>query len=68
MRREEIMKGIKYHKRKASFLRLVRAIKKMIPDAVDTVLYCYFGLAPITVPATLLILAGAVQKILQMLF
>lgn len=62
------MKGIKYHKRKASILRLIRAIKKMIPDAVDTAIYFYFGLAPITVPATLLIAVGAVEKILQMLF
>lgn len=62
------MKGIKYHKRKASFMRLIRAIKKMIPDAVDTVIYFYFGLAPITVPFTLIVLSGAIEKIFTAIF
>ena len=35
------MEGIRYHKKKASILRLVKSVGRMIPDAVDTLVYCY---------------------------
>lgn len=59
------MKGIRYHKKKASIMRLVKSVGRMIPDAVDTLVYCYLGMAPITIPITAIFLAGAVEKILQ---
>ena len=50
---------------KASILRPVKSVGRMIPDAVDTLVYCYLGMAPITIPITAIFLAGAVEKILQ---
>ena len=61
-------KGIKYHKKKAAILRLVRYLANKTPDAVDTVIYFYFGLAPITVPFTLIVLAGVIEKIFTAIF
>ena len=57
-------KGIRYHKKKASLLRPVKSVGRMIPDAVDTLVYCYLGMAPITVPITAILLAGAVEQVI----
>lgn len=56
------MEGIRYHNKKASILRPVKSVGRMIPDAVDTLVYCYMGMAPITVPITAIFLAGAVEQ------
>lgn len=59
------MKGIRYHKKKASILRQVKSVGRMITDAVDALIHCYLGMAPITMPITAIFLTGAVEKILQ---
>lgn len=58
------MKGIRYHNKKASILRPVKSVGRMIPDAVDALVYCYLGMAPITVPVTAIFLAGAVEQVI----
>ena len=58
------MKGIRYHKKKSAILRPVESVGRMIPDAVDTLVYCYLGMAPITVPITAIFLAGAVEQVI----
>lgn len=62
------MKGIRYHKKKASILRPVRYIANKTPDALETAVTFYLGLAPITVPLTLIVLAGAIEKIFTAIF
>lgn len=61
-------KGIKYHKKKATILRLVRYLANKTPDAWETAVTFYLGLAPITVPFTLIVLAGAIEKIFTAIF
>ena len=58
------MKGIRDHKKKTSILRPAKSVGRMIPDAVDTLVYCYLGMAPITVPVTAIFLAGAVERVI----
>ena len=58
------MKEIRYHKKKSSILRPVKSVGRMIPDAVDTLVYCYLGMAPITIPITAIFLAGAVEQVI----
>lgn len=62
------MKGIRYHKKKASILRPVRYIANKTPDALETAVTFYLGLAPITVPLTLIVLAGVIEKIFTAIF
>lgn len=62
------MEGIRYHKKKASILRLVRYLANKTPDALETAVTFYLGLAPITVPFTLIVLAGAIEKIITVVF
>ena len=43
---------------------MVKSVGRMIPDAVDTLVYCYLEMAPITVPITAIFLAGAVEQVI----
>ena len=62
------MKGIRYHKKKASILRPVRYLANKTPDALETAVAFYLGLAPITVPFTLIVLAEVIEKIFTSIF
>lgn len=62
------MGRIRYHKKKAALLRLVKTVKGLLPDAWETAVGIYTGMAPVTVPITAMIAIGGIEKIISLLF
>lgn len=62
------MGRIRYHKKKAALMRLARGVKGLLPDALETAVGIYTGMAPVTVPITAMIMIGGIEKIISLLF
>lgn len=62
------MGRIRYHKKKAALLRLAKNVRRLLPDAWETAVGIYTGMAPVTVPITAMIMIGGIEKIISLLF